>query len=372
SAGDAFDVGAINRYFNDALQKGPGRVVVMPLEQGIEENLQSINLKAEPRDVVSFINECRDQIARVHGVPLRLLSIAQAASLGSATEAATQIDYFREFVVRPRQVLWETILYQILLSQRWPEWKIAFRQLTTEDALKMAQADALSVRTGIISPNEARSRRALGPVPGGDEVVFLSAGGQPLPVRTLGEWQTLPPNARGGTEGDALENAEEEKASRKGTEVQSVLCPNDKFDSAAEAAAWCREHGFKADKLDETDEHYRYRQFPPNLCEEGSFRTISLGDKAKAVVCRIAASEEKETKATGMEVQSVLCPKDKFKSAEEAAAWCREHGFKTDKLDETDDFYRYRQFQPELCEDGSFRTMRLGDKAKAVVCRIRT
>ncbi len=185
SAPDAYDVGTVNRAFNEALQRGPGRVVIVPLEQGIEENLKELNMRVDPRDVNLYISECRDQIARVHGVPLRLLSVSQAASLGSATEAQVQLDYFREFIVRPRQVLWETVLYHVLLSSRWPEWKIAFRQLTTEDALRVAQADALSVRTGILSPNEARSRRALEPVPGGDEVVFLSAGGEPLPVRTL-------------------------------------------------------------------------------------------------------------------------------------------------------------------------------------------
>ncbi|MEN3007247.1 MAG: HK97 family phage prohead protease [Candidatus Methanosuratincola petrocarbonis] len=73
--------------------------------------------------------------------------------------------------------------------------------------------------------------------------------------------------------------------SAKGTKVQSVLCSKERFKSVQEAAQWCREHNFKADKTDETDNYYRFRQFPPSQCQEGTIRTIELTDGVKATVC---------------------------------------------------------------------------------------
>ncbi len=80
--------------------------------------------------------------------------------------------------------------------------------------------------------------------------------------------------------------ADKADASPAGMRVQTVLCPRNEFGNVEEAAAWCKEHGFKADKVDVTDEYYRFRQFSPDRCEEGTFRTIELGDRVKAVVCR--------------------------------------------------------------------------------------
>lgn len=71
----------------------------------------------------------------------------------------------------------------------------------------------------------------------------------------------------------------------KGMRVQSVLCSKERFKSAKEAAQWCREHDFKAGDVDETDQYYRFRQFPPSRCRDGTIRTIALTDGVKATVC---------------------------------------------------------------------------------------
>lgn len=67
--------------------------------------------------------------------------------------------------------------------------------------------------------------------------------------------------------------------------VQTVICAKDTFDSADAAREWVRDHDFRADKMDETDESYRFRQFDPADCEDGSQRTIELTDGVKAVIC---------------------------------------------------------------------------------------
>jgi len=68
-------------------------------------------------------------------------------------------------------------------------------------------------------------------------------------------------------------------------------------------------------------------------------------------------------------VQSVLCGKSKFKSADEARAWCSSHKFHTGKMDETADYYRFRQFEPSACQPKSFRTISLAPGVSAVICR---
>lgn len=76
---------------------------------------------------------------------------------------------------------------------------------------------------------------------------------------------------------------------------------------------------------------------------------------------------EKQTETT--EVQSVICSKDTFKSADEAMEWVDEHDFRTDKVDETDTSYRFRQFSPEMCQTDSEKTIELTDGVSAVICR---
>lgn len=68
--------------------------------------------------------------------------------------------------------------------------------------------------------------------------------------------------------------------------VQSVICSKENFETQDAAAAWVTEHDFRADKVDETEDSWRFRQFAPGLCQEDSFRTIELTDGVKAAICR--------------------------------------------------------------------------------------
>ena len=61
------------------------------------------------------------------------------------------------------------------------------------------------------------------------------------------------------------------------TTVQTLICPKSSF-TREEAVAWAKEHDFKADKVDETEDSYRLRQRDPGDFQEGSFRTISPGE----------------------------------------------------------------------------------------------
>jgi hypothetical protein len=70
-----------------------------------------------------------------------------------------------------------------------------------------------------------------------------------------------------------------------GTDVQTLLFPRDRFNTANAAKIWAREHGFKAPKVDTTDQYFRLRQESPESFIRRTFRTIEFGDSGiKAVV----------------------------------------------------------------------------------------
>lgn len=68
------------------------------------------------------------------------------------------------------------------------------------------------------------------------------------------------------------------------TTVQTLIFSKDKFDSADAAKKWAKDHDFRADKVDETDDSFRLRQRDPGDFKQESFRTISLKDGVQAVV----------------------------------------------------------------------------------------
>lgn len=68
--------------------------------------------------------------------------------------------------------------------------------------------------------------------------------------------------------------------------------------------------------------------------------------------------------------QSLIFDKQKF-SKDEAVAWARERGFRHDKVDETENSWRLRQFDPELCTPGTFGTKELTDGVQAVFCEVK-
>lgn len=58
--------------------------------------------------------------------------------------------------------------------------------------------------------------------------------------------------------------------------------------------------------------------------------------------------------------QSVILRRDKM-SRREADRWIHEHGYKLTAPDITQEFYRYRQVNPERLHGFRFRTIKLGD-----------
>ena len=80
--------------------------------------------------------------------------------------------------------------------------------------------------------------------------------------------------------------------------------------------------------------------------------------------------------APGTSTQTLILSKDRFETEAEAAGWVRGHDFivPSKGADETEDSWRFRQFDPESCVDGGlrnkgkFRTIQIDEGISAVVC----
>jgi hypothetical protein len=89
--------------------------------------------------------------------------------------------------------------------------------------------------------------------------------------------------------GDLIEpEEEEEKAKRKrpGMRIQSLLFDKEVFRTEEEARRWAQEHDFLVPSVEETENHWRIRQFHPSICRPGTFRTIDIREGVQAVVCK--------------------------------------------------------------------------------------
>lgn len=82
--------------------------------------------------------------------------------------------------------------------------------------------------------------------------------------------------------------------SDKATAVQTLIFDKEFFDKES-AVEWAVEHGYKADKVDETEDSLRIRQREPDDFDQDTLRTIELTDGVQAVVGRLLEEEDEMT-----------------------------------------------------------------------------
>lgn len=70
------------------------------------------------------------------------------------------------------------------------------------------------------------------------------------------------------------------------TEVQTLILSKQKFATEDEAKAWAKDHDFKADLIDETDDSFRLEQFEKGNCAEGTEQMIDITEGVQALVCK--------------------------------------------------------------------------------------
>lgn len=99
----------------------------------------------------------------------------------------------------------------------------------------------------------------------------------------------------GETEAECLERLERGDQ-RAPAVVQTLILSKDRFETAAEARRWIAQQNksedadFRSDKIDETDESFRFRQHRPGDFVGSSSRTIAITNGVKAVVGRLKSA----------------------------------------------------------------------------------
>ncbi len=77
---------------------------------------------------------------------------------------------------------------------------------------------------------------------------------------------------------------------QSGTIIQTLILDKENFPTEAAAQRWVKDHGFRADKVDETERSFRFRQRDPDDFEPDGFgggerfRTIRLAEGVQAVI----------------------------------------------------------------------------------------
>lgn len=208
----------------------------------LEEGMDAATLGVSARD--AQILETRqysiEEIARIWNVPLHMLKVNKAGTVSYASVEMFDLDFvmhtIRNEAVRNEQAMWRD-----LLSEREQDEYVAEYLL---DALMRGDsaARALFYKSGIesqwMTPNEARERENMNPLPGGDEIADI----RPTP--------TPPPNTerdpKGRPRGEANTRARLIVAEAAARIVQKEIAAAHK--AATKHAsdpkgwqAWCRE-----------------------------------------------------------------------------------------------------------------------------------
>jgi hypothetical protein len=68
----------------------------------------------------------------------------------------------------------------------------------------------------------------------------------------------------------------------------------------------------------------------------------------------------------GTQVQTLIFDREKF-TRTRSKAWAKKHEFKFGKIDETEDYFRIRQQNPDKMDENSFRTIEFGEGITAVI-----
>ena len=133
-----------------------------------EFTLQPVENSVQDSSFDNYRTANRDEILSVHRVPL-----SKIASTGANVATAFDADKtFKETVCRPEQDILEQRINRVI-AEKTDVFVLKFNELTLTDELQQAQIDTAQLTHQMITPNEARAKHGMGPLPSGDEVVQL-------------------------------------------------------------------------------------------------------------------------------------------------------------------------------------------------------
>lgn len=114
-------------------------------------------------------------------------------------------------------------------------------------------------------------------------------------------------------------------------------------------------------------EEFLRRQYKmPELTDEEKEQIEDIRKPAEPTLFNEVLLQE----GKGFVIQSVILSKDRFKTKDAAIKWVGDHKFRHDKIDETDQSFRFRQREPS--DFSTIRTIEITDGVKAVGGPIKT
>jgi PBSX family phage portal protein len=133
------------------------RTLYIPTTKGVTVKFEKLSQEIDYSEFAKMRIDNRDEIIAAHGVPPRMITIAQAGQLGGTAEAYYQLKIFKELIVAPRQKRFEHFLNNIFFKGLGIEnWEIAFNGIELDNPFNYAQQLAYLSQGNLITANEGR------------------------------------------------------------------------------------------------------------------------------------------------------------------------------------------------------------------------
>ena len=200
----------IEEYFREHIKGTAHKTLILEVvrEEGEQVDLEIKPLAVDIKDASFrlFRTDNAEEIRVAHGVPGRLIGLAEKGGLGGAGEGTTQQEIFKYHVIEPKQTRLEYRINNFVIRRGFgiTDWELRFKEIVVTDEAKVAEIVSKLVRLGIFTINEARRAMGYKPLkhPGAD-IPFISSSPGPLTLDILREGGVRPQNMAARPDGDA-------------------------------------------------------------------------------------------------------------------------------------------------------------------------
>ena len=163
----------IREYFQERVGAERRGVLIIPIPystQEVQVSWERLALDPPEGGYLKLRESWVEEILVAHGMPPYRVGMAKEGSLGGTT-AKEMTEIYKRSIIGPIQEVWEHRLNRLLrVGLQITDWAFKFDEIDTTDEELDARIDARLVDAGIITRNEARRRRQLEPLPGGDRL----------------------------------------------------------------------------------------------------------------------------------------------------------------------------------------------------------
>ncbi len=184
----------IEEYFRTHIKGSAHKTLILEIAQDGEEKvdleIKPLSVDIKDASFRMFRSDNAEEIRVAHGVPGRLIGLAEKGGLGGAGEGATQQEIFKYHVIEPKQSRLEYRINNFLIKRGFSiqDWEIRFKEIDVTDEGKVAEIVERLVRLGVLTINEGRREMNQKPLehPGAD-VPFIQTATGPLSLDILAQ-----------------------------------------------------------------------------------------------------------------------------------------------------------------------------------------